>query len=199
MHYLKLFLLLFILLIQTGFSYDSKPAVIKWVISKECSLRVNGSTNVNKFDCVISAYYKPDTITFFQNASSETIKMTGSMKLDIASFDCHNPMMTADLRKTLKAKEYPKLTIRFLSINKYPDDNHQKIKGQVAIELAGVNKRFDIDYTLKKEGANALTLTGARVIKFSDFSIIPPRKLGGMIQTNDDLNIEFNLKMKILD
>lgn len=199
MYYIKSFLLFTFLIACSGFINQNKPQLVKWVIYKEGSLRVNGSTNVNKFDCVISSYTKPDTLTFVKNNTSEAIKMSGSIKLNIASFDCHHPMMTADLRKTLKAKEYPKLHISFLSINKYPDLKQQSLKGWVSIALAGVTKRFEVDYHLKPDDANTIILTGKRAINFSDFNIIPPRKLGGMIQTNNELAIEFSLRMKVLN
>jgi len=195
----KTLILIIFLILLSAFAYQNKTKAEQWVIYKECFLSVNGSTNVNKFDCVISSYYRPDTLTFYKNNDAEMLKMTGVMKLDISSFDCHNPMMTADLRKTLKYKEFPKLIIRFLSISRYPDASHKTIKGWVAIELAGVSKKFEVNYNYQPGTNNTLTLTGTREVNFSDFNIIPPRKIGGMIQTNNELDIKFNLKMKILD
>lgn len=69
----------------------------------------------------------------------------------------------------------------------------------VYIELAGVNKRFEVDYRYKPEGANSATLIGTRKINFSDFNLVPPRKIGGMIQTHNELNVEFNLKVRVLN
>lgn len=123
------------------------------------------------------------------------------MQLDINSFDCHNPVMTADLRKTLKAKTFPHLTINFLTLDKYPDfkDRTGEIKGKVNIELAGAVKQFDVNYRFTTTGANSLLLVGTRKVNFSDFKIVPPRKLGGMIETNNELDIEFSLQMNVLN
>ncbi|MRX46251.1 YceI family protein [Pedobacter puniceum] len=196
---MKLLKLLIILVGGVLVAFNTKAPASKWVIYKACSLKVNGSTNVNKFDCVINSYYKPDTLCFIQNSQQEPVRMTGAMKLDINSFDCHNPMMTADLRKTLKAKQFPKLIIKFISLSKYPQLKGQQITGLVQIELAGVSKKFQVDYQLIPSGANALQLKGLKEIKFSDFNIEPPRKIGGMIKTNDELDIEFNLHIKIIN
>src|SRR4051794_37748637 len=99
------------------------------------------------------------------------------MQLDVQTFDCHNPVMTADLRKTLKVKEFPKLIIRFVAINKYPDPatKQGEIKGVVIIELAGVSKRFDVDYKVVAAETTFINLVGSRQVNFSDFNIIPPR------------------------
>ncbi|QEK50957.1 YceI family protein [Pedobacter aquae] len=195
MRLLKLFIFLVWMLVT---AFNDKAPASKWVIYKACSLKVNGSTNVNKFDCVINNYYKPDTLSFVQYNQQDAVKMIGAMKLDINSFDCHNPMMTADLRKTLKAKQFPKLVIKFITLSKYPQLKGQQVTGWVQIDLAGVSKKFQVDYQLIPSGANALQLKGLKQIKFSDFNIEPPRKIGGMIKTDDELDIEFNLHIKII-
>jgi len=123
------------------------------------------------------------------------------MILDVNAFDCHNPIMTKDLRKTLKVAKFPKLTIKFISLNEYPGISEKEniIKGVVAISIAGVTKRFPIDYKCTPAGSSSITLVGNKQINFSDFDIVPPRKLGGMIQTNDALAVEFILKMTKLN
>lgn len=193
--------LLILMVLLSGFNlHHNKPYLSKWVISKGCSLKVGGSTNVNRFSCIIANYYKPDTLTFFRGTPTEAIKISGIMKLDVQHFDCHNPVMTGDLRKTLKAKEFPKLTIRFINLSRYPNENKEDaVKGDVTIELAGVTKRFEVNYRFIPEMANTATLIGTRKINFSDFNLVPPRKIGGMIQTNNELNVEFNLKVRVLN
>lgn len=198
----KLTTLLILVVLLSGFnSQTDRPRVVKWVINKGGSLKVGGSTNVNNFTCVITSYNRPDTLVFYKENNSQPIKMNGFMTLDVQHFDCNNPVMTADLRKTLKAKDFPKLIIRFTNLSRYPD-YHEKsdvVKGTVTIELAGVTKYFTIDYKFTSNGENSLFLTGRRRIYFSDFQIVPPRKIGGMIQTKDELNIEFNLRVNTLN
>lgn len=193
--------LLFLVVVLSSFTIQpNKPHLSKWVINNECSLKVGGSTNVNKFNCAITNYRRPDTLTFYKGNGSEPVKISGFLALDVDKFDCQNPVMTSDLRKTLKAKAFPKLIIRFINLSKYPDYNDgDQVKGLVTIELAGVTKRFDVDYRVIPAKNNSLTLIGTRQVKFSDFNIVPPRKIGGMIQTNNELNVEFNLKVKVLN
>jgi len=165
-----------------------------------CWLHVGGSTNINEFSCAIPNYNKPDTI-LVTGTTNQPVQLNGNIQLDVQIFDCHNPVMTADLRKTLKVKEYPKLIIRFISISKYPStvNRLETPKGVVVIELAGVSKRFEVDYKVVSAETNYINLVGSRKVKFSDFNIIPPRKLGGMIRTNDELSVLFNLRVKVLD
>ena len=171
----------------------------KWVISENSSLCVNGSTNINKFSCEILAYDKIDTLTISRD--NKEIVLSGSVGISVKSFDCHNSMMTRDLRKTLKEKQFPMLHINFLSLNKLPQLTTQpeSITGMVDIEIAGSRKHFEVKYQISVDDQKVIHLLGSRDINFSDFNLIPPRKLGGMIQTKDKLSVDFHLKMKTID
>ncbi len=193
------FTLLVILL--PGYSFDANTQVpVKWVISGNGYLKVGGTTNINKFNCAIANYIKPDTISFFKNSASGALKLTGLIHLDLQRFDCHNKMMTKDLRKTLKATDFPQLIIRFISLSKYPDlDKDSEAKGIVVIGLAGVTRQFEMDYRFMADGGKSIALIGSHKINFSDFNLIPPKKMGGVIKTNNELAVEFSLKMRVLD
>jgi hypothetical protein len=174
---------------------------IKWVIVSGCKLRISGSTNVNKFGCEVTEYTSADTIVVYNNnVIQQPMIMTGRLSLDVYRFNCMNELMTKDLRKTLKAKEYPRLHIRFLSLGKLPcfRMKGEVINGIVDIELAGVVKKYNIEYTFSKDGHNLITLTGRQQVCFSDFNLNPPRKLGGMVQAKDQLDVLFCLKLKAI-
>jgi hypothetical protein len=181
-----------------GLLFFSPTERIKWVISENSSLSVNGSTNINKFSCDIPTYDQTDTLTLIRK--NKEIALTGNVGLQIQRFDCHNSMMTRDLRKTLKEKQYPRLYIHFLSLSEFPQltTEPQQASGWVNIELAGVSKRFAINYQINIDDKKVIHLLGSRNINFSDFNLIPPRKLGGMIKTNDQLTVAFHLKMKAI-
>ncbi len=182
-------------------SFSPDQLTSRWIVTKQCSLRVDGSTNVNNFSCIISNINSPDTLSFQRRTDSESVGMSGSLKLDVRTFNCHNPVMTADLRKTLKTQEFPHMLIKFISLSRFPVNSTKAypLSGSVNIELAGITRRYKVAYTVSPAPKNQLILTGVREINFSDFNIVPPRKLGGMIQTNNKLLAEFNLTMQLLD
>lgn len=195
----KNWLYLILLFILPGFNPPDNT-LTSWVVMPGSSLAVNGSTNINTFQCEITNYSLPDTLACSRTAArGQLLPMNGRLKLDIQSFDCHNKMMTNDLRKTLKAKTYPHLSIRFISINSFPDfKNPTRITGVVDIDLAGVTKRFEINYLFTIGSGQMVHLKGDRVINFSDFNLSPPSKLGGIIKAKDELSVEFKLNLKPL-
>ena len=193
-------LLVLTIVLFTGFNFQSDTKANIWVIQKNCFLKVSGKTNVNRFNCVINSYAKPDTLTYF-GSSTGPLKLSGSVQLDIKDFDCYDQIMTKDLRKTLKYKEYPKMIIHFISLKRYPKfrEKPDAVTGFVAIELAGITKHFEVNYLFRSDGPAAATLVGTRKINFSDFNLEPPRKLGGVIRAGNELHVEFDLKFRIVD
>lgn len=168
----------------------------KWVISEHSSLKVNGSTNVNRFACEIVQYTKADTIDISHDSSNKML-LSGELNIEVKNFDCKNILMTKQLRKTLKEDQHPYIQVRFLSLKENPVAASKKcfIKGVVELTIAGVGKRFEIDYLLTKD-KKMLVLTGDHPILFSDFNLEPPKKLGKIIQAKDQLIVTFLLKME---
>ena len=193
--------LLYLFIILTGFNMQNdNSAAVKWVVMSGGSLKVDGSTNVNQFSCAITNYSKPDTIQVTRG-NNLPVKLNGAIRLDVKNFDCRNKPMTDELRKILKAKEHPKLMIKFVSVNQYPEANskNKTINGIVFIELAGVTKKYEVHYKVISADDTHIHLVGTRDVLFTEFNITPPKKLGGMIRTNDKLEVEFNVRMKVID
>ena len=176
---------------------QSSQKVVHWVIQKKSTLRVDGKSNINSFTCNIIEYNKNDTITSVAG-SAKPVKLTGKMQMEILSFNCHSRMITKDLRKTLKAEEYPKMIIRFLSLQSMPalNDKKELIKGWVEVELAGVVKRFELNYTFSENDPGNIKLEGGRSFKFSDFKLSPPAKMGGLIKIKDAFDVNFELILR---
>ena len=195
---IKHILLLGTILVLTSFTTPKHAT--KWVITQNSSLTINGTTNVNKFSCAILSYPKTDTITINKGTAKENLMLSGALSLKVKNFECNNVMMTHQFRKTLKQEEFPLLYITFLSLKEFPNPNQKinLIKGLVAIKIAGITKKFEIFYQLEFENNN-LVLRGNQFIKFSDFKLAAPQKIGKLIKAHDQLSVVFELKMKLVD
>ncbi|MEO6454686.1 MAG: hypothetical protein ABIN97_11460 [Ginsengibacter sp.] len=176
---------------------QSSANVVRWVIEKNSSLCVNGKSNVNSFTCNINKYVARDTISC-ETGSASPIKLSGKIQMEIVSFDCHSRMITRDLRKTLKANEYPKMTITFLTLEWMPGLHSEKelIKGWVEVEVAGVIKRFELSYSFSNDGPGHIQLDGGRTFNFSDFKLSPPKKMAGLIKIKDAFDVNFQLILR---
>jgi len=202
MWYKNIFLLLLIPALMGSSLHklpDRSGPAVKWIVEKNSTLSVQGKTNVNKFTCNIDEYAEKDTIICIDNAS-KAVKLTGELKMDVLSFDCHSKLITKDFRKTIKADKYPALTIRFLSLESMPllNKKTELIKGWVEVELAGVVKKFELNYSFLKSTSGKIQLNGGRSFSFADFKLSPPKKLGGLVKIKDAFNVIFKLTLQPL-
>ena len=170
-----------------------------WVIEKNSSLGIDGSSNINKFTCDVKEYLRPDTLRGAANQTMTKYVFTANsnLSIDIRSFDCHQKYITSDFRKMLKANEYPSLVIRFLNLDEF--HNGVVVKGQVLLELAGKKKTIDVSYNCTQPSAGRVQLNGFKIMKFSDFGLEPPRKIGGLIRINEEIRVNFNLYFRKLN
>lgn len=189
-------LLIFLFLLLAGLRPAGKTkSTSRWVVSENSMLTVNGSTNINRFSCVILRYPKTDTVLVSKD-KTDHIALSGILNLEVKNFDCSSAMMTKQLLNTLKENRFPVLRIKFLSLKEIPSEGQNSfVKGDVEITLSGVLKRFEICYQINvKRGT--IELIGQQAINFSDFHLIPPKKIGRLIQAKDQLVVAFFLKME---
>jgi hypothetical protein len=104
----------------------------------------------------------------------------------VVDFDCRNKMMTSDFRKTLNAEKYPVLSIKFLNFNK----NNNRFLALVEVKMMNVSRKYTIEFSEYNK-----SLVGNKRLRFSDFNIIPPKKMGGMVYVKDELDLFFSLSM----
>jgi len=169
------------------------PPTYRWAIGKGSTLRIAGSSNVNKFTCAIPGYNAPDTLACA--ADGGNVRLNGHLEIDVLAFDCGNKLITKDLRKTLRQESYPKLYVRFLTIESMPSGMGGQTKGWVEVELAGRSKTFQLSYHIEKGPDGMLLLKGSRIFCFSDFRLAPPKKLAGLIRIRDEFAVDFSLQL----
>lgn len=167
---------------------------VSWAVLPTSFITINGSSNVNTFGCEAKGLFKAETLHGTTAQDGKGIKMTGTISIAINQFDCNNRMLTSDLRKTLKAEEYPQMNIRFLSLERMPFCNGGEdfVTGMVIIELAGKRKPFNLRYSFIKT-SSGYRLQGSRAFSFADFDLSPPKKIGGLVKVKDDFDVAFTL------
>ena len=192
------FILLTILILSTSFQ-TKNPILGSWVVEKASYLGIDGSSNINEFTCDIQEYLKMDTLRGMTDRDKGKYLFTTNshLSVDIRRFDCHQKYITSDFRKMLKAEQYPCIVIRFLTLDEFR--NGAVVKGQVIVELAGKKKVMDIAYNCSELTPDRVKLQGSKVMKFSDFDLVAPRKIGGLIRINEEIKVNFNLYFRKLN
>lgn len=194
---MKFALSIAILLISSGHVADR--AAERWVVDASSELIIRGSSNVNDFVCRTDCYQIQDTLRFVAHDNDcEILFSQKAMHIPLNSFSCGNELITRDFRDALNANQHPLLSIRFVSLDqKIMSVQSGSVSGLVEISLAGTTRTYPVVYTISGNGS-ALTLSGARTVCFSDFSLQPPRKMMGLIRVQDDVDVEFRLHLQRL-
>ncbi|MFZ9660281.1 MAG: hypothetical protein ACO29O_00270 [Chitinophagaceae bacterium] len=188
---------LFFILLIFSFSFKgndipTNPKVESWIIEKKSSISIEGSSNINSFVCELREYLKADTLTCKKDEKyCKLIFAKSILSLDIKKFDCHQKFITSDFRKMMQEDQYPSLIIQFISLDDIQSNGI--VNGKVEIQLAGRKRLMDVQYNKTVVANNQIMLEGGKLLRFSDFELRPPTKLGGMIRINEDIKVNFNL------
>jgi YceI-like domain. len=178
-----------------------EPALLRhhFIVLPASKLTIHGKTNVNSFKCSITQYCGRDTLVLQEGGNSRPVFIKGYVGLEAAGFDCGMAMMTSDFTKTIRAKEYPMIGIDFKSFEKVPSYacKEEKFKGIMAIHLSGETKIFEVDCTLETQPSGLIHLKGARSFTFSDFKLVPPKRMMGMVTVQENLDVSFHLVLKL--
>jgi hypothetical protein len=189
------------LLLASAFVGETKTAVLihRFIVQPTSTVVISGKTNVNSFQCS-SLYSGKDTLVLREGgAGVKPVFEKGVVSLDAAAFDCGMQMMTSDFGKTIKAKEYPAISINFISFERVPvyTKAEDRFKGKLKISLAGVTKAFDVDCTIEVKNSGFIHLKGGRHFVFADFNLEAPTRMMGMVRVNENLDVNFHLVLKL--
>lgn len=188
--------LLFFVTIVIVFAFTNRDRVIKntsVIITPESILSVEGTTNVNTFTCAfnVNQLKTPIPVSFHIEDDGMVFNKT-VLVLDNSCFDCGNKGINKDFQKLLKTEIHPQIFLYLEKIVKTKND--ACVQAFVDIEIAGIKKSYKIPVTVKNK--ESLIISGIANLNLSDFNLEAPKKVLGLIVVNDEIDIDFQLKIK---
>jgi hypothetical protein len=170
--------------------------VHRFIVLPSSKLTIDGKTNVNTFRCAITQYAGRDTLVLQEGGKNKKpFFKKGYVGLEAARFDCGAQLMTNDFWRTIKYKEYPVVSIEFISFERTLrlTSGNDIFKGRMQISLAGVTRPFEMNCTIEVEESGLIHFKGGRKFTFSDFSLEAPTKMMGLVKVEDDIEVGFHL------
>ena len=166
---------------------------VQSVILNESKLRINGTSNVNDFECVYEEELESDTLFHQVELAEAFANIQGDrLELVVESFDCGKRGINRDFRNTLKSKQYPNIHIEVLQVTA---QNGIPEWATIAIELAGVTNTYEVDLKDVSVDDSLIQVLGEQNLRMSDFGLKPPTALFGLIKVRDRLKISFTLQV----
>ena len=190
-----LYFLLSLTLLSASTTNGVDEVIYRLVIHPTSSITIAGSTNVNKYKCVIGKYTGNDTLSLTAERGKGAYFKKGLVKLEASRFDCEKHLITKDFAETIQAKKYPYITINFISFERVPEfkDSEEPFRGKFTITLANVAVPCDVRCKIVKDKNDLIHLRGWHLFKFSDFNLEPPTKMMGLIKVEEMITVDFHL------
>lgn len=167
----------------------------------ESRLWLEGSSNVNEFECHAEDYAGEATVPETEEAPS--LKTFSSklllLKIDIQvdSFECGKQRMNEDLREALKSDQFPEITFLYedsilLSTPTDMNDGFQlRVRGLLTV--AGTTKEIQFNTEAYYINQRRVRATGQTTINMTDYEVKPPTAFMGLIKANEELTVNFDL------
>jgi len=124
------------------------------------------------------------------------------LRIPIAALECGNAAMEHDMRKALRAAQFPQIGYRFVRLSeaRYAPAGAVpafalRVEGEIS--LAGTSRPVTIDVTATQLAPNRFRLRGGLPLRMTDFGIQPPVALFGLIRARDELWVSVNLEVTL--
>jgi len=112
------------------------------------------------------------------------------LQIPLKSFVSDKDGLTKKMLETMKADKFPFITF---ALTDYSVEG-AVVRATGTLTVAGVAKAIDVELTVKETPAG-LHVSGARALSMKDFGIKPPTMFMGMLKTNDQVAIRFELQL----
>ena len=95
--------------------------------------------------------------------------------------------MNSDFQDLLLSEKYPELVIE---LNKVEALAGEYVKAYVTVQIAGKTNNYTMPVLLKEHGYQ-----GKLKINIKDFDLVPPKKALGLIEVDEMIEVQFDLKI----
>ena len=164
-----------------------------WHLSNTSQIIIEGSSNVNQFQCQKQTYKGNDYLT--EGSKNGQKVLSGHISLSVSAFECDNSTMTRDFMHTLKSDLHPKIRFEMHELVFSGCSNKTAI-GSGIIRIAGESRAIRLHWTIDESKPGEIRLTASKNLKFTTFNLTPPRKMMGLIQVHDDITVHFHLVLR---
>ncbi|HNM26275.1 MAG TPA: YceI family protein [Saprospiraceae bacterium] len=170
----------------------------RYTIESGSKMYLYGTTNVNNFTCHCEDQFGTRFVELESSGWKASYK-DATLDLSVGGLNCRNRKIENDLRKALKAEQYPNIRIKLLETIQNPDCIDGKCQGwfdiyaKMNLTITGVTRTRDIHARAKLLAPKKLQLVGEQTLYMTDFGITPPEAMLGMIRVNDQIDFHFDL------
>lgn len=161
----------------------------KYVVSPASEVSVVGTSSLHDWESEVEDV-KGSADFIIENGKITAIPMM-NITIKAESIESGKSKMNSLTYEALKSEKFPNILFKLNEVKEIKG-NKVIVAGDLAI--AGVKRSISVQGIVESEG-NAFTITGAKKIDMTEYSIEPPTAMFGTIKVGKDVNILFTLKL----
>ncbi len=158
----------------------------------QSTLTIVGDTNINSFECGFDTVHLKETQNISYSKEDSVLHFKdGILSLETRGFDCGNKGINKDFHGLVKTREHPQI---LLELNRIELSSPSKGIANVCITIAGIQNFYDVPVSITN--GNISRFKGKMELDIKDYNLEAPTKLFGAIVVKDEIEIDFDLKVK---
>ena len=166
------------------------------------NVTITGTTNVNRFVCGLERNGLNQSMQVRSIYESDTLRFDGlRLNFPIVEFDCGLAVMNHDFQEFLMGDTYPEMYIdidHMVIMREGSLMEKVSVTTEIGIQLCGREKNYTLPRGYVMElPENTIRLVSQEQLRFTDFGMIPPTKFFGTIKVFDELDIAFEVELKV--
>ena len=162
-------------------------------------ISIRGSSNVNSFELhnTVPQINILDDISRVRFGQSQFTWIN----IPVKNFHTSNKKIYSDFLEMVKADQHPfiKVSISNHELSKILSSSNNKVQIPAEIHLAGVSRKFILQSNLTFTPDNCIEVNGSQKLKLSEFGLVAPEKLFGLIKVNNEIIVNFAFVINTLD
>lgn len=156
-------------------------------------LTILGDSNIAKFQCEFETSFLEGSQNVKYRQTENIINFNGAvLSLNTRGFDCGSKGINRDFHDLLRSNQHPKIR---LEVNKIDLTSPSLGMAHVIITIAGKHRTYTVPVKIKT--GETAQFAGKLEVNIKHYDLEPPKKLFGMIVVKDEIEIEFDLHVKL--
>lgn len=182
-------------------SGDRAPVNIRYMIEQGSHLSIQGTTNVNTFECFSRQAFGQQALAVQLDQRTNTVTFERAvLNVRVKELACDNSKIDADLCDALKADDFPHIVIELHDAH-FPKgnvgDDWTDIIISATLKITDQKRKIELKAKGKILADGRYKFMAAKALKMTDFGVEPPTALFGLIKVNDEITINFNLTTRV--
>ncbi len=160
--------------------------------AEQSDISVDGTSTLHDWTMTLDKGRSSGEATFVVDGGALTGIDALQLAFEVEGLKSGKTKMDDNAYKALNTAEHPNITFAVKEVQEVTKSEEGfLVKLKADLGIAGAIRPVDMTATCKVEPAGALTCSGAKSIKMTDFEVQPPSIMLGSVKTGDEVTINY--------